>query len=462
MEFVEQQVQPGLDANMSGASAVASGGHLFDWLVRSLNALLPTPVTDLGPTNRVAASFDVVWIGDGRFDIQVVERVELSRTCKDAVDGMAAAMRLHAVGMAGESAAAPKSRHVVVNTAGPSTAEDTVSLGTSSAKDKLVVISQVVRDDRLKERRDSAACCSESGGNSNYLGPSSLGVQISLSTVPVRDKTGVMEKMSRVPALASSTVTRRGRVEGASMGSKPKCAFSTKNWSELIDNSDTLRLLPSSWTSQKNYNRLVLPESDFDKSLIIKSIGSEGEMGVISQVVRDDSLNNISSTPALVEDWNRLLNDSGSLWPLPSSSGSSAEENYNGFSVLPELDFGRSLLDEFMSSVDKAINAFAKLCGSETTGRKATEGATSSRPHFNTPERKVKPWVIRLGAVGVSQSRAEKTEGIRGSRSSDRGNAKHRGETAQFIRDRSEIPGGSYFRATTEPPGSPTRCGLKS
>ncbi|KAJ7202530.1 hypothetical protein GGX14DRAFT_653545 [Mycena pura] len=338
---------------MSGASAVASGGHPFDWLVRSLNALLPTPVTDLGPTNRVAASFDVVWIRDGRFDIQVVKRVELSRTCKDAVDGMAAAMRLHAVGMAGESAAAPKSRHVVVNTAGPSTAEDTVSLGTSSAKDKLAVISQVVRDDRLKERRDSAACCSESGGNSNYLGPSSLGVQISLSTV--RDKTGVMEKMSGVPALASSTVTRRGRVEGASKGNKFKWAFSMNNWNESIDDSCTLRLLPSSWTSQENYNRLVLPEPDFGEFLLDEFISSGDESDVATRQGRMKGvLKVVEPAQALVNqlmDWNRLMSDSesGSLWSLPSSSGS--EEDYNGFSVLPELDFGRSLLDEFWSSI---------------------------------------------------------------------------------------------------------------
>ncbi|KAJ7216048.1 hypothetical protein GGX14DRAFT_607229 [Mycena pura] len=274
---------------MSGVSAVASGGHPFDWLVRSLNALLPTPVTDLGPTNRVAASFDVVWIGDGRFDIQVVERVELSRTCKDAVDGMAAAMRLHAVGMAGESAAAPKSRYVVVNTAGPSTAEDTVSLGTSSAKDKLTVVSQVVRDDTLDERRDSAACCSESGGpNYLYENPSPLGVQISSSMVG--DRTAVMEKMSGVPALMPSAVTRQGRVEGASMGNKFKWAFSMNNWNESIDDSCTLRLLPSSWTSQKAYSRLVLPEPDFKGSPVSEFIGRQDELDVVSQVVRDDTV----------------------------------------------------------------------------------------------------------------------------------------------------------------------------
>ncbi|KAJ7213423.1 hypothetical protein GGX14DRAFT_618637 [Mycena pura] len=446
---------------MSGASAVASSGHPFDWHVRSLNALLPTPVTDLGPTNRVAASFDVVWIGDGQFDIQVVECVELSRTCKDAVDGMAAAMRLHAVGMAGESVADPKSRHVVVNTAGPSTAEDTVSLGTSSAKDKLAVISQVVRDDRLKERRDSAACCSESGGTSNYLGPSSLGVQISLSTV--RDKTGVMEKMSGVPALASSTVTRRGRVEGASKGNKFKWAFSMNNWNESIDDSCTLRLLPSSWTSQENYNRLILPEPDFGEFLLDEFISSGDESDVATRQGRMKGvLKVVEPAQALVNqlmDWNRLMSDLGSLWSLPSSSGS--EEDYNGFSVLPELDFGRSLLDEFWSSVDKGKNDSTE-CRLETAERKITENAGSFKPCVNSTDWNVKPCVIRLSAVGVSQSRADRNEVIPGSRRSlsrgsrGSGNAHNRGKGAlSFKRERSEIPEGGYFRARTEPPGSP-------
>ncbi|KAJ7192489.1 hypothetical protein GGX14DRAFT_578056 [Mycena pura] len=226
MEFIVQQVQPGLDANTLGASAGASGGHPFDWLVRLMNALLPTPVTDLGPIHRVVASFDVVWIGDGRFDI--VEHVELSRTRKDAVDGLATEPLdtcLPPIGMASESAAAVL-RHAAVITAGWAATKDTMSPGAKCAGDKLTVVSQVVRDDTLDERRDSAACCSESGGpNYLYENPSPLGVQISSSTVG--DKTAVMEKMSGVPALMPSAVTRQGRVEGASMGNKFKWAFNS-------------------------------------------------------------------------------------------------------------------------------------------------------------------------------------------------------------------------------------------
>ncbi|KAJ7190258.1 hypothetical protein GGX14DRAFT_579970 [Mycena pura] len=352
MEFIVQQVQPGLDANTLGASAGASGGHPFDWLVRLMNALLPTPVTDLGPIHRVVASFDVVWIGDGRFDI--VEHVELSRTRKDAVDGLATEPLdtcLPPIGMASESAAAVL-RHAAVITAGWAATKDTMSPGAKCAGDKLTVVSQVVRDDTLDERRDSAACCSESGGpNYLYENPSPLGVQISSSTVG--DKTAVMEKMSGVPALMPSAVTRQGRVEGASMGNKFKWAFSMNNWNESIDDSCTLRLLPSSWTSQKAYSRLVLPEPDFKGSPVSEFIGRQDELDVVSQVVRDDTV--------LREQNN-------------SAADCKPKEDYIGFSVLPELEFGQSLLDEFWSRVDKAINDSTECRGLDSVGRKVAIG----------------------------------------------------------------------------------------
>ncbi|KAF7342694.1 hypothetical protein MSAN_02027300 [Mycena sanguinolenta] len=236
MEYIVHNVQQGLDATTLGASAVASGGYPFDWLVRSITASFPTPVTDSGSMRRVIATFNVVWMEEGR--LGVIERLEVSRARMGTVDDSAveclevscprermmddsAAVRLEVSPSGIDDSAAHVSEQLkqvtVIHTVDLFDVRgDTMSREVHAPVDNSATISQSVGESMLEERNDLPACCSDPGAGCINLGdcPRPLGVRNSLSLAQETAK--VMEKMAsnscNAPDLVLMVDNRQGRM----------------------------------------------------------------------------------------------------------------------------------------------------------------------------------------------------------------------------------------------------------
>ncbi|KAJ7050289.1 hypothetical protein C8F01DRAFT_1345484 [Mycena amicta] len=251
MEFAFDMgiVQQSLNENETDGFVDASGKHPFDWLVREILTSCPTPVADEVLPQRTMASFDVVWMGNGR--VRIDERLNTSRFDVRTVDETAAKRRDIPCNNALKVAAVGPSDSGVVNspTSDQMCANNEQVCSRVASKDLVIelkadcLVPGGLESDFLVHAAEVAAAPDPGDGRSTVRIPTAqtfvCGTTQSTSVKQYHgQQRRVPQAMTLLPALVEAH------------------QYKMEDWSDLMQSCDSLGPIPSDWHPKVNFSVL--------------------------------------------------------------------------------------------------------------------------------------------------------------------------------------------------------------